>query len=197
MDLKFLDDLAKHILLVLYIILPGFVGYYFYCARNAAEKPSDKEIIIYTFMIGMFNFLIASPLLKLAYSSRINEIYEYVIIVLMVFILPVSLVLIFECCRRLLAGRRIILEYDKTPWDFVFKQVKEGAWIILETKDGKKIGGKFGANSFAGSYPLHGHIYIQEAWEVDDDRKFLKKVDGSPGFIISPEGYNMIWIYRK
>ena len=51
----------------------------------------------------------------------------------------------------------------KMPWDFVFKQ-RQWYWVIVELKDGTKVGGKYAEHSFTSSYPAPEQIYLEEKW---------------------------------
>ncbi|HDL0240492.1 TPA: hypothetical protein PWK60_004685 [Escherichia coli] len=43
---------------------------------------------------------------------------------------------------------------------------------MITLKNGKKIAGKFGANSFASSAPEPEQIYLEEHWVLNDDGGF-------------------------
>jgi hypothetical protein len=77
------------------------------------------------------------------------------------------------------------------PWDYIFSQ-GETHWVILHLKDGRRIGGKYGTQSFASSYPAEEQIYIEELWRLDENGKFQHKIEGSKGLIISHKDFEAI-----
>ena len=69
------------------------------------------------------------------------------------------------------------------PWDYVFGK-HDPFWIIVHLKNGEKIGGRFGLDSFASSNPADEQIYLQEVWTLDDKGRFLSPVKNSRGIIL-------------
>ena len=69
------------------------------------------------------------------------------------------------------------------PWDFVFAQ-RKCYWVIVTLKNEKKIGGLFSSNSFASSTPAPEQIYLEKAWELNDDDRFEKEHVETAGVII-------------
>jgi hypothetical protein len=87
---------------------------------------------------------------------------------------------------------KLEIPVDKSPclpifargsWDYVFGK-RNPFWIIVHLKNGQKIGGFFGDESFASSNPADEQIYLEEVWVLDDDGRFLSPAEGSRGIII-------------
>jgi hypothetical protein len=70
------------------------------------------------------------------------------------------------------------------PWDFYFGQRKT-CWVILRLKSGRMIGGYFGDNSYATSYPSPEQVYLEEVWQLDESGHFVKRIEESCGAIVS------------
>ena len=79
-------------------------------------------------------------------------------------------------------------------WDYVFLK-RETFWIIVHTKDGRQIGGKYDTDSYVTTYPIEEQIYLEEVWELDDKNKFLKPIDRSAGIIISKEEISFLELF--
>ncbi|MGE5437711.1 MAG: DUF6338 family protein [Syntrophothermus sp.] len=71
---------------------------------------------------------------------------------------------------------RFIVHPIGKPWDFIF-QNKEDYWIIVNLKNGLKIGGKYDSKSFSSSFPYKEQIYIEEVWTLDDQNQFDKPIE--------------------
>ena len=70
-----------------------------------------------------------------------------------------------------------------TPWDYVFDK-KEPYWVIVNLKNGKRIGGMFSENSEASAYPHKGQIYLEKTCVLDDNGGFQSVDKNSKGVII-------------
>ena len=77
------------------------------------------------------------------------------------------------------------LSYDPTPgaWDFAFTNRTAG-YVRILTKDGTYLGGWFGEESFASSYPEPLGIYLEAANRMDENGVFGEEVDGSGGMYV-------------
>jgi len=62
-------------------------------------------------------------------------------------------------------------------------------------QDGSVVGGVFGRDSFASSYPEPGHIYIQELWQIDAQGHFVSPMNGSPGILLRPDDYRYLKVF--
>lgn len=87
--------------------------------------------------------------------------------------------------------KRILDHPAKKPWDYVFSK-REPYWILIHLKNGGRIGGKYGRDSFASSYPADEQIYLQEVWEIDENGQFLEPIEDSKGVIVSAEDIELI-----
>lgn len=83
--------------------------------------------------------------------------------------------------RKFISNR--IISPIPTSWDYVFSGRKP-YWVILHLKDGRNIGGVYGANSFTSSFPNPQDIYIEEVWRLDENNSFMEKVAKSNGILI-------------
>ena len=80
-------------------------------------------------------------------------------------------------------------------WDYQFGK-EEPFWILITLKDGTKIGGFFGADSFASSYPAEEDLYIQELWIIDEKDKFVQPFQGSGGCLIRRNEIDFIEFFK-
>jgi hypothetical protein len=76
-----------------------------------------------------------------------------------------------------------VLHPVPTGWDYAFNQ-RRPRWVIAHYKDGRKVGGWFGEQSFASAWPETGDIYLEQLWHLDDNGAFLKASDRSDGAVI-------------
>ena len=69
-------------------------------------------------------------------------------------------------------------------WDYYFGRGVP-CWILFRLKNGKSIGGFYGPNSFASSYPHGRDIYVEQTWVVDETGHFVAAVPDSAGALVS------------
>ena len=46
------------------------------------------------------------------------------------------------------------------------------------------VGGYFGPNSYATTFPQPPEVYVEEVWRVDEEGRFVEKVDGTLGMVL-------------
>ena len=77
---------------------------------------------------------------------------------------------------------------------FFFNQT-EPLWIIVNLKDGTKVGGVFADKSYASSYPVGEQLYLESVWKIEDG-EFTEPFEGSKGVIIMGKEISFIEFFR-
>jgi hypothetical protein len=101
------------------------------------------------------------------------------------FVSPIALGIAANAILRWKRLRRWIRHPVPTAWDYHFGKGRAG-WVLIRLKSGLLVGGLFGPESFASSYP-HRDLYLQQTWTLDQDGRFLEPVQQSKGVIVSME----------
>jgi hypothetical protein len=57
--------------------------------------------------------------------------------------------------------------------------------MLLHLTNGRVIGGLYGLDSFASSYPEKEDLYLQEVWKIDKEGKFIKKISDTKGLLVN------------
>lgn len=83
---------------------------------------------------------------------------------------------------KLLKGR--IVHPTPKAWDY-FYSLGKPVWVLVHLKNGNKIGGLFGDDSFASSFPNEQDIYLEEVWHVDEEGILLDKINQTAGLLIN------------
>jgi len=76
-------------------------------------------------------------------------------------------------------------------WDYVFSR-REQSYVIITLTSGKRIGGAYGGDSFASSYPYDEQIYVEEVWDLDEEQGFRQRHVRSRGMLISASNIESI-----
>jgi hypothetical protein len=58
------------------------------------------------------------------------------------------------------------------------------------------LGGYFGENSFATSSPEPQEIYVEEVWRLDEDGRFVERVEGTDGAMVNREDCELIAFFK-
>lgn len=76
---------------------------------------------------------------------------------------------------------------DRMPsaWDFVMRK-REANYLRIHLKDGKgMIGGSFASASFGSLDPKRADVYLEQAWQLDDNGTFLQPIADTRGLWIA------------
>jgi hypothetical protein len=84
----------------------------------------------------------------------------------------------------------------RKPWDYVFRK-RTRFWIIVHLKNGQKIGGFFGPESFASSSPADEQIYLEEVWALDEEGRFERLIERSRGIIVMKDEIRAVEFFEQ
>jgi hypothetical protein len=97
----------------------------------------------------------------------------------------------WEWWNREVMGRLTRIHPAPTAWDFAFSD--GGPFFVrVRLRDGERLGGIFGAASFATSYPERQDLYLEEAWRLDEKGSFVEPVPESAGLLILRENVDHV-----
>ena len=81
-----------------------------------------------------------------------------------------------------------------TIWDTVAAaDVFDGHFVVIQFKDGKRVGGAFGQGSAAMTSPEPHGIFLSREWILDQDGDLFAEVPGSRGLMV-PTLDEVLWI---
>lgn len=177
------------LILVLFFVVPGFV------VIRAFDLviPSERRTLDNSFIDMLaYSFLVLAiwglPFLGLISLGRwlpgfIYYLLLYLFTIFVVFIFPIYMTWVYYKARTEwpLQGRTI--HPSPTSWDYLFDQ-GEIFWIRFYFKSGERLGGFYGENSFATSFPNTQQIYIEQLYSLNDDGSFSEPVNRSSGAIV-------------
>ncbi len=115
--------------------------------------------------------------------------------VLIIFVGPILWPYIWT---KLLKSKSLKAKFQQpfpTAWDFFFHKRKR-VFVLIHLTNGNKIGGYYGPDSYATSYPREGDIYIEKAIKVDQEGRFLEVVSDSCGILIRKDEYELIELFK-
>lgn len=168
-------------------VVPGFVFHKVFALKTPTPKVEHEKNLLEYIVVSLANFAIWSWLF-IPYDEWPVEKWSNEriigIILLVCFGSPTVLALVWYRIRVSSYHQKLGLDHP-TPrgWEY-FLTKRKCFFILFHMKGGKLLGGFFGSDSFAATYPQEPEIYVEKAWRVDDDGKFVEEVSGSLGMVI-------------
>ena len=188
----------SNVLVFLIFFLPGFISIKVYDLLISTGNRDFSKALFEAIGFSTINFAILSWLiyLNILYTSWLSYPIFFIISILIVFIaIPVILPFLF---LKIIKGNffsKYIINPILKPWDYVFEK-REVSWVIVNLKNGIKIGGKYNGNSYSSSYPANEQIYIEEVWKLDNDYRFIEPIERSNGIIILGDDISSIEFFK-
>lgn len=190
------------IVLFLAFFIPGFVSVKVYDLLVPGGQRDLEKSLYAIIAYSAVNYVVLSPLGMLVNGGQFTalswltiltspgDIYSkggllYVILLAaVVFGFPALWPYVFHKLSLWSVVSRHIVSPIHRPWEWVFggyatKGERTGYWVIIHFKDGKKIGGIYGPNSFASTYPDEEKIYLEAIYPVTKDGTFAVDQNGN------------------
>jgi hypothetical protein len=196
-----LDGLAKIVTLtpvqfwaLIALFLPGFISLKLH--RFLERRPSTAaEALIDVVGFSLLNAVVLSwPIYLNGILLADKQPYWRAIIAnaaLVCIIGPAAWPLILRLVERYAIRGGLLLGEQKTAFDAYFS-TSEPCWVIVHLRDGSRIGGYFGGDSYASAHPHSGDFYLQELWNLDEEGVFDGPISNSKGAIFHRSDY--VWL---
>jgi hypothetical protein len=184
-----------------FLFLPGFISVKTYHSMVASDKYDFSkdlfELVGYSLLNLIFNSWLILLNIKYDWIFKLN-LYLYFSSIWILLICPVLWPLLIKYLLSLPISKKYLLGNKKSAWDFYFNQ-REGTWIIINLKNGKRVGGNYSDKSYATSYPCGESIFLEEQWELwdkTDNRKFKNKAESTGGVLVLSDNIESIEFYK-
>lgn len=192
-----IPDMDNIFIFILFFI-PGFVSMKVYDLLVLTDKRDFSKSLSEAIGYSCINYGALFWLIYIIFKYNIyleHPLLFYTFALLILFIIPILWPLLF---LRLITWEPITKHFRNPipkPWDYVFLK-RESYWIIINLKDGNRVGGIYGTDSFASLYPIEEQIYLQQVWQLDSNGKFIEPITGSKGIIIMREQISSIELLK-
>jgi hypothetical protein len=172
------------------LVAPGFISLKVWGLIHPSQKTQISESLIEAIIFSSFNYTATIGLFFLVKDTRLVWIYFVVVMIICPVLWPIFLKIILNCT---FLKKRTISLIPKS-WDYYFG--KRGCcFMLIHLNKGRIIGGLYGIDSFASSYPEKEDIYLQEVWKVDEEGRFIEKIPGSKGLLVNGEAIEYIELF--
>lgn len=175
----------------LIFILPGLISANIYRLLMPAYRLDWSNAILQGLFFSSVNFALFLPLITFIHYNNFQDRHPvwYGILGLVVLLIgPIMWPLIlsnFFRSKRLMA--KLQLPFP-TAWDYFFNK-REKVFVLIHLNNGNLVGGYYGANSYATSFPTEGDIYLEAVYAVDKNGKFGQPIKETKGLLIRKDQY--------
>ena len=191
--MKIAPDLESYTLFLV-LVVPGLISMHVYRLLFAAREIDWKGGLIQALFYSSLNLAVCLPILVPIHRDDFLEKHPYwytagLMVVLLV--LPVAWPFLYQLLLRWQwLASKIQLPYP-TAWDYFFGR-RVPVFVLVQLRNGSRLGGYYGFQSYASSFPTEGDIYLEAVYRVDEDGKFGEPIEGSGGAIIRKDQYDLI-----
>lgn len=196
-----MENLMSFNKLIYFIILvfPGLVSIKVYRLLMPAKPVDWSNALIEGLFYSVINFAIFLPLIIVIHRNSFflqhpiwYSIFGMTILLIGPILWPMVLTIIF---RSKLVSKKLQIPYP-TSWDYFFDK-REPVFILIHLKNGKMVGGYFGTDSYATSFPNEGDIYLQTVYRVKNDSSFEENpINDSKGLLIRRDEYTYLELFN-
>jgi Family of unknown function (DUF6338) len=81
---------------------------------------------------------------------------------------------------------------EPTAWDYMLGKAINSRFVRARLKDGTWVGGWYGAQSYASGYPSSSDLYLQWAYQMNDDGSFGPPTPRSSGIYLRLDNIDII-----
>lgn len=168
MELKNLD-----LLLFFVFVLPGLISMKIYRLILPTADIDWKTALIEGLFFSSITLLILFPAIYSLFSINWPDSLKIIISSILILIASIGLPFFLKYLLTKSKLSEILNLPYPTAWDYFF-DLREPCFLLIHLNNGKLIGGFYGLNSYATSFPNNGDIYLEVVYEVNEDGHLRK-----------------------
>jgi len=194
-----LDDLSS-ILLFVFFFLPGFVSLKVWSLFFRQKKADGKSLTYDCIFFSIVNFGLLSPVSLPFFISGWYKDHPVLTGFFVLFYCVVAPTL-WPILWKFLINKKFMYRFIQLPyptaWDYFVGQ-RKSCFMLVHLNDDSMIGGHYGENSYASTWPDPPSIYLEKVFKVKPDGTFGEEIADSFGLVLSKEDYKYIeFFYEK
>jgi hypothetical protein len=190
------------VIVIVIFLMPGFVASRVISYTYPSSEPSDARLILTAITLSCFNYAILSWLLVLSWRKLWYQNTAFLVFLVLLTLL-ISPVLIGLGLVKLAATnwlRRFrhtfgIPHPDPKAWDHFFRRGMP-CWVVATLRSGRVIGGLYGSNSFASSYPSAEDLYLEQLCNMTPEGMMAGLTALTVGGIIRMENVELLELFE-
>lgn len=177
--------------------IPGFIYLKTYRLFVADQKADFSKDWYEAIGISLINFIVFSYPIYLINTNNLlthNPFIYFLITASIILVAPIFWSWLFYKISSKKWFSKFFITPTKSAWDSFFSK-RESYFVLVTLKSGKKIGGKYGVNSYSSVYPHSNEIYLEEVWKLNDNDGFEFKIEQTQGILITENEISTIEFY--
>jgi len=194
-------------ILVLFFI-PGFVATQVYIRNDPTADASQPKyllsVAVWAAIVHVLVFPATAGLLTERDSvlQHSDVFVRWFVLYLLVAPAVLGLVVGFLVRTRLVGSalRSIGMSIDDrmpTAWDYAFRPGRPGAYVRVYLKNRDvPLAGKLGKSSLAGVSPGSHDLFLEEAWELDEDGWFAQSAPATRGLWVAGDQIEFVEMFH-
>jgi hypothetical protein len=168
----------ESIYVLLFFVVPGLVIVYVRSRFISGRTPSHTENVLGYLVLSLLYYSIVLPFIEYALSIREPWAARAAVWIVLSLVGPAVFGLLLGVWAQKEWGvwiadkmRLSTIHVIPAAWDWRFSKMPRGGMFVMVTlTSGERVAGLFGARSFASSDTGERDLYIEEEYDVDDDR---------------------------
>ncbi len=185
--------------LFMLFVVPGFISIHIYKLLMPTKDVDWKNSIIEATFYGALNFAISLPVIIPINNDRFITKHFGLYVSLMMVVLLITPIILPIIWSKILRNEKLMRKLQDpypTAWDYFFSK-RESLFALIHLKNGELIGGIYGENSYATSFPRHGDLYLEAVIKIDSDGNFDHIISGTKGLLISKGAYEYVEFFEN
>jgi len=183
-------------------LMPGFIARSVLSSVYPTSEPSESRLALTAITLSCVNYGIWSWLLILSWQKHWykSDGFSAFLAVLILFFSPVVGTLATAKLMQTSAFRSVretfgIRHPAPKAWDYFFGK-GAACWIIVTLKSGRVIGGYYGTESFASSFPHEEDLYLELLCDMTPEGRLNGITPLTLGGIIRMEEVQLLEFFR-
>jgi hypothetical protein len=172
--------------LFIFFVVPGFISLKIYELLFPKAPKDTTQQLIDAIAYSSINYAILIFPIFIVETGTFRQLHPYFYMSFYLFAMfatPVLTCFAYSWARRTEFMQQFFPHPTLRPWDLVFGNRKT-YWVIVTRKDGTKIGGLHGGNSFTSNSPAPDEIYLEQHWEMNSGGGLERARTDTEGILI-------------
>ena len=155
------------VIVIVLFLMPGFIARSVLSSIYPSSQPSDSRLSLTAITLSCVNYGVWSWLLVLSWQRQWykGHVFLALLALLILFLSPAVGTLVLVKFTQTNTGRRAremlgIRHPSPKAWDYFFSK-GSACWVVITLKSGRVIGGFYGTESFASSFPNEEDLYLE------------------------------------
>ncbi|MBE6087356.1 MAG: hypothetical protein E7206_04750 [Clostridium beijerinckii] len=178
-------------------VVPGFIIYYIKAKFTPEKQDNGPNYAIKYIFYSTFNFALISPIVYWAFKSEYYKQHTFRaagLWMIGMFFCPIMLGIILGIANQKEWEKKLLNKLNINPmhriptaWDYKFSNIKWGSWIIVTTKEDKRIMGLYSSNSFASSESGERDLYLEKYYTRNEEDNGWDEATNIKGILIKAD----------